>query len=92
VIKKILVCNRHDIYLQSRPLDYSSELGKAIELLIPLRTFWDIEKMIEAFVYLVSTGEDKVGIEQSYKSILKACGPFAIKEVDRQWLHEKSKN
>lgn len=92
MIKKILVCNRQDIYLQSRPLDYASEIGKSIELLIPLRTFWELEKMIEAFVYLVSTGEDKAGIEQSYKSILKKCAPFAIKEVERQWLHEKSKN
>ena len=87
MIRKYLVCGKKQIYLQSKNLDSYSEIGKVIELLLPVRDFWELEKLVKDVNYFMSAGEAQAEVASSYRRVLKRSAPFAVQELDRTWLH-----
>ena len=63
-----------------------------MELYIPLRDFWELEKEIANMNYMVSLDEPQSEINSFYKDILWKCGEYALKENDRTWLLENGKS
>ena len=92
MIHKYLVCAKNQIYLQSKSIDSYNSIGKVIELYIPLREFWELEKDISNMNYMVSLDEPQSEITSFYKDILWKCGKYALKENDRLWLLENGKS
>ena len=41
--------------------------------------------------YYLANGDDKVIVNDLYKSVFKLVGPYAVLEKDRFWLHAQSK-
>jgi|GEM_PF-3470495 hypothetical protein len=92
MIRKFLVCGKKQVYLQSKNIDSYHEIGKVIELLIPIKDFWVIEKYIKEVNYLIASGEAQAEISSSYRKVLLASAKFAVKEIDRTWLYGRKQN
>ena len=92
MIHKYLVCAKNQIYLQSKSVESYATIGKVIELYIPLRDFWELEKKVNDMNYMVSLDEPQSEITSFYKDILWRCGRYALKENDRQWLFDNGKS
>ncbi|SMF46481.1 hypothetical protein [Pseudobacteriovorax antillogorgiicola] len=87
MIRKFLVCGKQQLYLQQQIIEGFSEIGKVIELQLPIRNFWDIEEDIKEVNYLLSAGESSSEIVTAYRKVLRSCAQYATKEDDRLWLY-----
>ena len=87
MIRKFLICGKQQLYLQQQVIEGFSEIGKVIELQMPIREFWSLEEEIKEVNYLLSAGESTSEIVTTYKKALRACAQFATKEDDRLWLY-----
>ncbi|MBF0441188.1 MAG: hypothetical protein HQK54_04730 [Oligoflexales bacterium] len=76
--------------MQSKGLESYHELGKVIELFIPVDEYWKIQQLIAKANYLYSSGESAAEIKEVYKKVMSYCSQFAIREDERKWLNEKS--
>ena len=92
MIRKFLICGNQQLFLQSKSIDTYSELGKVVEILLPVRSFWDVKQHLDELNYLISSGEASSEIQAAYKRILKDSARYAVSEEDRAWLYEKSKD
>lgn len=91
MIRKFLVCGKQQLYLQQQVIEGFSEIGRVVELLLPIRDFWAVEEDIKEVNYLVSAGESNTEIVSAYKKALRSCAQFATREEDRVWLYANSK-
>ena len=91
MIRKYLVCGKKQIYLQSKNTDAYADIGKVIELLLPINDFWALEKEIDQINYLTASDAPTVDIGGQYKRILKLSASFAVIEAERTWLYEHKK-
>lgn len=91
MIRKFLVCGKKQIYLQSKNTDAYADIGKVIELLIPINDFWVLEKEIGKINYLTASDAPSVDVGGQYKKILKLSAGFAVVEAERLWLYEHKK-
>ena len=91
MIKKLFVVGKQ-LYLQGKNLESYAELGKVIELEMPIESFWKMEKLINEANYLMSSGESTPEILDFYKKIFKFGSKYAIFEKERSWLNERSKD
>lgn len=87
MIRKYLICGKKQIYLQSKNIDSYNEIGKVIELIMPVRDFWDLEKLIKDVNYLLAAGEAPAEVATSYRKVLRRSARFAVRELDRTWLY-----
>lgn len=87
MIRKYLVCGKRQIYLQSKNMDAYAEIGRVVELLMPVRDFWDLEKLVKDVNYYFAVGEAPAEVASSYKRVMRNSARFAVHEVDRGWLN-----
>ena len=92
MIRKFLICGKQQLYIQQQVLDGYNEIGKVIELAMPIRDFWRLEEEIKEVNYLLSAGESNSEITSSYKKALRICAKYALREDDRQWLFTHAGN
>lgn len=88
MIRKYLVCGK-TLYLQSRPHEVYRDMGHVHELLLPIRTFWEIEDILGQINYKIAAGASVMDVEHSYKQIYRMSARFALFEMSRAWLHRK---
>lgn len=87
MIRKFLVCGKKQVYLQSKNVESYQEIGKVIELLMPIQDYWNIENLIREVNYRLATGEAQTEVTESYRKVLLSSARFAVKEIDRVWLY-----
>lgn len=92
MIRKYLICGKKQVYLQSKNIDAYDNIGRVIELIMPIRDFWDLEKLIRDVNYLMAAGEAPAEITNSYRKVLRRSAFFAVKEMDRTWLLYGTRN
>lgn len=91
MIRKFLICGKKNLYLQSKIIESYAELGRVIELLMPIQDYWALNDEISEVNYLVAAGEGNVEVARSYKKVLSISSKFAVKEQDRLWLYATKK-
>ncbi len=91
MIRKYLVCGKRQVFLQSKNSDAYADIGKVIELLMPVTEFWELEKEIGKINYLTASDAPSVDVGGQYKRILGLGAKFAVMEADRVWLYEHKK-
>ena len=91
MIRKYLICGKKQIYLQSKNSDAYPEIGKVVELLMPVTDFWNLERAIQKINYLTASDAPSVDVGGQYKKILGLSSGFAVVEADRQWLYVHKK-
>ncbi len=87
MIRKYLICGKKQIYLQSKNLDSYGEIGKVIELVLPVRDFWDLEQLVRDVNYFLAAGEAPAEVATSYRKVLRRSARYAVRELDRTWLY-----
>lgn len=90
MIKKFLVVGKH-VYVSSKPMEMREEGTVEMELLLPIKVFWQLEDQMKDADYYLANGDDKVVVNDLYKNVFKLVGPYAVHEKDRFWLHAQSK-
>ena len=91
MIRKFFVVGKQ-LYLQSKNLEAYQDLGRVIELELPIESFWEMDKLIKKANYLKASGESTPEILDFYKKIFKLSSKFALYEKERHWLSERSKD
>lgn len=91
MIRKFLICGKDQVFLQSKNTE-GYDLGRVIELVLPVREFWKIEEIVRKIHFLTSTFETNADIGIELKKLMKSCARYAVKEEDRIWLYEKVKS
>lgn len=92
MIRKYLICGKKNIYLQSKVIDSYAEIGRVVELLLPVQDYWTLTDEIAEVNYLLASGEGTVEIARTYKKVLHISSKFAVKEQDRLWLYAAKKD
>lgn len=87
MIRKYLICGKKQLYLQSKNIEAYQEVGRVVELLMPIKDFWQLQDMIKDVNYLIASGEPQTEVVASYKKVLQGSARFAVKEMDRLWLY-----
>lgn len=87
MIRKYLICGKKQLYLQSKNIEVYQEVGRVVELLMPIKDFWQLEGLIKDVNYLIAAGEPQAEVVASYRKVLKGSARFAVKEMDRLWLY-----
>ncbi len=91
MIRKYLICGKKQIYVQSKNSDAYNDIGKVVELLMPITDYWTLEQAIHKINYLTASDAPAVDIGGQYKEILSLSSSFAVVEADRMWLYEHKK-
>ncbi len=87
MIRKYLICSKKNVYLQSKNSDSYETIGKVVELVLPIRDFWEIDKLVKEVNYQIASSEQQAEISNSYKRVMLRSAPFAVSEEDRNWLY-----
>ena len=78
------------IYYTASKAGLDHEEGiRVIDLELPLRVFWDSERILRYADYLIASSEENVEIRDYYARLLRLIAPFATNEKDRNWLYER---
>ena len=92
MIRKYLICGTpNQVFLQSKNTDAYFEVGRVVEIILPIRDFWSLSSQIKNIHYMVASNESKTEVASAYKKLMKTSAPFAVKEEDRLWLYERGK-
>ncbi len=83
MIRKFLICGKQPLLL-SRNAEAPSVT--VVELMMPIRTFWDVDDRIRKLEYLISSGEDPVLINEAQQKIYSMVARYAVAEKDRLML------
>ncbi len=86
MIRKFLICGKQQLYLQNQVIEGFNEIGKVVELLLPIRNYWELESKIKEVNYMLSSGESNSEVVSSYRAAIKLGAPFALREEDRTWM------
>lgn len=92
MIRKYLICGKKQIYLQSKNVESYTDIGRVVELLMPVRDFWSLENLVKNVNYLMAAGEPANEIVTSYRKVLRHSARFAVRELDRSWLYGYKKH
>lgn len=88
MIRKYLVIGRQ-IQMSSKRNERKEENLRELEVLMPIETYWKIEKILKDTDYMIASGEDNVAIQDTYKRIFRLIVAYAVTEKDRAWLNDK---
>lgn len=88
MIRKYLLCGKKQLSLQGRNIEALGEMGRVVELLLPIKEFWAIESDIKRLDYLVATDSQAVDISTQYIKTLKRSLRYSVKAADREWLYQ----
>lgn len=89
MIRKYLVCTRQ-LHLSTKRLDESGTKAPVVELLLPIKVFWEVEELMKTMDYLIASNEDPIIINDSVLKIYKKVAPYAVNEKDRIFLYGKA--
>lgn len=89
MIRKYLVCSR-PLFISTKRLDEHGNKAPVVELLLPLKIFWEVEELLKTMDYLIASNEDPLLVTDSTKKVFKKVAPYAVHEKDRTFLHEKA--
>lgn len=92
MIRKYVICAKDHVYIQGKTTETISEIGRVVELILPIRELWNLEKEVKEIRYLSSNRESNVDFASTYKRLLRLIAPYAVREEDRLWLYEHSKD
>ncbi|MBC7660794.1 MAG: hypothetical protein H7249_13945 [Chitinophagaceae bacterium] len=87
MIRKFLVCGKKQILLQSRNQDALADLGRVVEVILPIDMFWKIESEVKKLDYLLSSDSQDVDLGHQYRRIIKLVTIYAASQLDRDWLY-----
>lgn len=88
MIRKYLVVGKQ-IYMSSKRQEKKDESLRELEVLLPIETFWKIEKILKESDYMIASGDDHVAVQDTYRRIFSLIVAFAVSEKDRAWLNER---
>lgn len=88
MIRKFLVCGKQ-LFLASKKVEESGPRTPTVELLMPIKLFWDIQQILKQIDYSVASGEDPVLITELYRKVYTKVAKYAVTEKDRVFLYEK---
>ncbi len=91
MIRKFLVCGKRQVFIQNKNNEAHAEIGKVIELLMPINDYWVLENEVKKINYLTASDAPSVDVSSQYKRILKVSHNFAVAEADRHWMYEHKK-
>lgn len=89
MIRKYLVCARQ-LHLSTKRLDESGTKVPVVELLLPIKVFWEVEEMMKTMDYQIASNEDPILINETVTKIYKKVAPYAVSEKDRAFLYGKA--
>lgn len=91
MIRKYLICGKRQVYIQSKNNEAHAELGKVMELVMPITDYWVLENEVKMINYLTASDAPAVDVATQFKRILRASHNFAVLEADRHWIYERKK-
>ena len=91
MIKKFFIVGKQ-LYLQGKNLESYEELGRVIELEMPIEAYWKMKDLVDEANYLKTSGEPAPEVLEYYKKIFKFSSRYAIFEKERSWLYDKAKD
>lgn len=59
---------------------------------MPIRDFWESEKLLKEADYLIASSESGADVKELYRKFFKVVAPYAIDEKDKTWLYERAKS
>lgn len=60
-----------------------------IELSMSIEDYWKLENDLKEANYLMASGESSAEVSIAFRRILQQSLKHAVKEKDRNWIHEK---
>ncbi len=64
-------------------------LPPAVELLLPIETYWELQEQFKLLDYYMSSNDDQTAASELSNKIIRKVMPFAVHEKDRILLKEK---
>lgn len=58
---------------------------------MPLQDFWRVEKLVKEANFLLASAESAPELLRYYRKVFAFTSKFAVREKERQWLSDKSK-
>jgi hypothetical protein len=89
LIRKYLICSRH-LFLSSAKHDEPGNKVPIVELLLPIKDFWELEELMKSMDYLIASNEDPILVNETVQKIFKKVAPYAVNEKDRIFLYAKA--
>lgn len=89
MIRKYLTCGRH-LHLSTKKLEDTGTKAQVVELLLPIKVFWEVEELLKSMDYLIASSEDPILVNECAQKVYKKVAPYAVNEKDRAFLHGKS--
>ena len=86
--RKFLVCGKQ-LFLASKKLEETGARTPTVELLMPIKLFWDVEKLLKQIDYAIAAGEDPVLINELCRKVYTKVAKYAVSEKDRVFLYDK---
>lgn len=85
-----MVCGKPErLSLQSRTSEVLYEQGRVIELLMPVRSYWELKEMVDHVAFLLSAQEPLSEVARQYRSVVQFSSAYAVREEDRLWMKGK---
>jgi hypothetical protein len=84
LIRKYLVRSNKQVYLSASKSDVRmTEETEVVELLLPVESLWEVEKLMDSTLYMLSTRESQSDLVRTYKEIFRLCSKYTVHERDR---------
>lgn len=77
------------LFFASQAPDPHLELGRVIELKMPIEVFWEAEKVLKKVTYLSASGEPLTEINVEVNRLYQLLAPFCVDEANRIWMVDK---
>ena len=61
-----------------------------VDLNMPIETYWQMRELLREADFLLTNPETSPEVGEFYKKVFVEAAPYAIAEVDRQWLYKHS--
>ena len=61
-----------------------------IDVLMPIKTLWEIDGLLRNASYLLANQEHMADVQEIYRQVFRLASPYAVSESDRTWLVRRS--
>lgn len=83
-----MVCGKQ-LFLSNKKLEDGAVSGPVLELLLPIKLFWELEELLKQIDYMNSSSEDPVLIADAYRRVYRKVFKYVVSEKDRLLLQER---
>lgn len=88
MIRRYLVYGKQ-LFLTSRRLEEAEGVkAPIVELLLPLKLFWELEETLKRIDYMIVTNEDPVVVNDWQRKVLQKIVSYTTTEKDRATINE----